>query len=85
MSERTEAEDKICIKGIKNNGDEGSRLQILKGSANCESYDCDEIHNISSKNFIVQSEDTKMCDLLPSEACGPSILNVMYIERKRVS
>lgn len=59
-------------------------MQILKGNTSCESYDCDEIH-ISSKNFIVQSEDTKMCDLMLSEACGPSTLNVIYIERERES
>lgn len=64
MGKRSEAEDEECINGVKNDGDEQSRLQRLERGTNCESCDWDEIHNVSNKNLTVQSGDTKMCDLL---------------------
>lgn len=79
MSERAETEDKICIKGIKNDGDEGSRLQILMGSTNCESFDCDEIHNISSKNFRVKIPKCVIYCLLKYVVKADYML---YIERE---
>lgn len=66
MSKSPKAEDRGYIKGIKNDGDERSRLQRLESSTNCERCDCDKILNASCKNLTVQTGDTQMCDLLAS-------------------